>query len=86
MAEQDVTDELRQQSADPIQIRSEAGKITITIDVASVELAELARLLAFAQTEKLVRKADFSENVLNVGDDIKREWWQKNKARYLEQR
>jgi hypothetical protein len=34
--------------------------------------------------EQLVKKANFRDEIVDFGTEIKRDWWQKNREQYLE--
>lgn len=36
------------------------------------------------RVEQIVQKAEFSEDILVEAENIKHEWWRKNKDRFLE--
>jgi hypothetical protein len=67
----------------PIEVTSTDDKIVITIERASLELSVLVDLLNRLRIEQLVQKANFSEQLTDIGEQIKKEWWEKNKDRYL---
>jgi len=65
-------------------VQSKEDKIIITIDRSSVAINFLESLLDRLRVEQLVRKAEFSEHILVEAENIKHEWWRKNKDRFLE--
>lgn len=65
-------------------ISSSDTQIIITIDRSLVDINFVNNLVARLRVEQLIKKANFAEEILNVADEIKKEWWEKNKKSYLE--
>lgn len=65
-------------------ISSSGNQIVITIDRSLVDINFVNNLVARLRVEQLIKKANFVEEILNVADEIKKEWWEKNKKSYLE--
>jgi len=65
-------------------VQSREDKIIITIDRSSVAINFLESLLDRLRVEQLVRKAEFIGDIVVEAESIKREWWRKNKDRFLE--
>ena len=65
-------------------IQSHGDQIVITIDRSLMSLEALNRLFERLRVEQLVKKANFSDDVIEIGTEIKRDWWRKNREQYLE--
>lgn len=65
-------------------VQSKENKIIITIDRSSVAINFLESFLDRLRVEQIVQKAEFSEDILVEAENIKHEWWRKNKDRFLE--
>jgi hypothetical protein len=65
-------------------MNSVGNQVVITIDRSLISIDSLNKLFERLRLEELIKKANFSEEVLEIGKEIKSEWWQKNKKRYLE--
>ena len=65
-------------------ISSIGNQIVITIDRSLVDINFVNNLVERLRVEQLINKANFSEEILNVANQIKKEWWEKNKKSYLE--
>ncbi len=65
-------------------IQSRGDQIVITIDRSLMELESFNRLFERMRVEQLVQKANFSDDVIEIGTEIKRDWWRKNREQYLE--
>lgn len=65
-------------------MNSVGNQVVITIDRSLMSIDSLNKLFERLRLEELIQKANFSEEVLDIGKEIKSEWWQKNKERYLE--
>lgn len=65
-------------------VQSKEDKIIITIDRSSVAINFLESFLDRLRVEQIVQKAEFSEDILVEAENIKHEWWRKNKDSFLE--
>lgn len=68
-----------------LSIRSTETKVIITIDKSSVDNDFLNGLFNRLKTEQLLKKADFNEDVLKLSDEIKNDWWEKNKKNFIDE-
>ncbi len=68
-----------------IEVKSTDDKIIITIDRGAVDIDFLTNLLNKFRVEQLIKKANFDEEILKLSKEIKQDWWQKNKAAFLEE-
>ena len=66
------------------EVESRENKLIITIDKSSVDKVFLTNLLNRLRIEQLIKKAEFDEGILDLSKKIKKEWWAKNKKKYLE--
>ena len=41
------------------------------------------RILERFRFEELIQKADFQEDIEDIGEEIKADWWSKNRDKYL---
>ncbi|MBF0102148.1 MAG: hypothetical protein HQK77_14695 [Desulfobacterales bacterium] len=55
----------------------------IKVDLSFINIESLNRLFERLRIEELIQKADFMDDVIEIGKDIKRTWWQKNRNEYL---
>lgn len=66
-----------------ISLQSTPDKYLITIDKSVVEADYILKLLEQIRMEFLAKKVSFDDSVEDVGEEIKMDWWNKNKARLL---
>ncbi len=66
-----------------IQIQSTENTIQIVLDKNVVNIDFLVELLEQLRIEYLAQKIDFAEDIIGIGDEIKKNWWQKNKDEFL---
>lgn len=66
------------------RVKSSDTQIQISIDRSLVDIDSINNLLERLRVEELVKKAKFTEKVLNVAEEIKKNWWKKNKVKYME--
>jgi hypothetical protein len=55
-------------------------KLVLSIDKSNFSEEVLLDVMRIARLEYLIAKADFDESVLEIADEIKRDWWENNKA------
>ena len=44
----------------------------------------MLNLVEKIRLEYLAQKVDFDESIENLGEEIKDDWWQKNKSRFVD--
>lgn len=68
-----------------LEIKSTKDKFIITIDRSTVNARVLTNLIKRLRLEQLVQKANFDDDIVELGEQIKKDWWKKNKKRFLEE-
>jgi len=66
-----------------ISLETQDDKFLITVDKNSFNKEFVIQLIDRLQMEYLAEKVDFSDDIENLGEDIKAEWWKNNKSRLL---
>jgi predicted trehalose synthase len=67
-----------------MKIENKNGEITITID-ASIDKFDLQRLIDYAKYIEAASKSKAKQSdVDKLADEVNSEWWNKNKARFLQ--
>ena len=66
-----------------IQLDTQPDKYMISIDRSSVDRQWLVQLIERLRLEELAGQFDFGEDVEALGDQIKADWWAKNKSRFI---
>lgn len=64
-------------------VTSTADRYIISIDKNSIEREFLLELMERLRIEALIHKADFNEDIVQLGEEIKAEWWQEHKEEFL---
>ena len=64
-------------------IQSVGNQAVITVDLSFMNIESLNRVFERLRTEQLIQKANFSDEINEIGPEIKRTWWQKNRKQYL---
>jgi len=59
------------------------NRFLISIDKTFIEQEFLMRLMNRIRLEYLAKKVDFDEDIEQLEDEIKINWWEKNKVRLL---
>lgn len=66
-----------------IQLNTQNDKYLISIDKSLFDKEWLVKLLENLRVEELARKFDFDESIETLGEEIKADWWAKNKKRFI---
>jgi|JI102314A2RNA_FD_contig_41_94103_length_633_multi_2_in_0_out_0_2 hypothetical protein len=66
-----------------IHLDTQDDKYLISLDKASFDKEWLMGLIERLRMEELARKFNFDEDSEQVGEDIKSDWWNKNKSRFI---
>ena len=66
-----------------IHLDTQDDKYLISLDKASFDKEWLMGLIERLRVEELARKFNFDEDSEQVGEDIKSDWWNKNKSRFI---
>ncbi|MFN8344133.1 MAG: hypothetical protein U0X91_03980 [Spirosomataceae bacterium] len=66
-----------------IHLDTQDDKYLISLDKASFDKEWLMGLLERLRMEELARKFNFDEDIEQPGEDIKSDWWNKNKSRFI---
>ncbi len=67
-----------------IDLQTTNDKFLISIDKNSIDKEFLLNLIEKIRLEYLVRKVDFDEIIEDLGEEIKADWWQKNKDKFIQ--
>ena len=66
-----------------VTLDSSEDRFIISIDKNSVNKDALLRFLENLRLEALAGKVDFEEDIEDLGEEIKKDWWQSNKDKYI---
>ena len=66
-----------------IQVSRNETEMIINIPKSSVAPEVIMRILERFRFEELIQKADFQEDIEDIGEEIKADWWSKNRDKYL---
>lgn len=66
-----------------IDLQTTDDKFLISIDKDSVDKEFLLNLIEKIRLESLIRKADFDESIEDLSEEIKADWWKKNKSKFI---
>ena len=64
-------------------MQSVGNQVVITVDLSFMNIESLNRLFERLRIEELIQKADFSDEITEIGTEIKQSWWQRNREQYL---
>jgi hypothetical protein len=65
------------------QVQYTDETVQMTFDRKHFNEDELLKILSFLRHEFLAKKIDFSEDMESLGNEIKKDWWVKNKNRFI---
>jgi hypothetical protein len=66
-----------------IQLNTQNDKYLISIDKSMFDKEWLVKLLENLRVEELAHKFNFDESIEMLGEEIKADWWAKNKNRFI---
>ncbi len=66
-----------------INLDTQNDRYLISIDKAVFDKEWLLKLLENLRIEELTQKFDFDEDIEDLGEEIKADWWAKNKQRFI---
>ena len=66
-----------------IQLDTQPDKYLISIDRSAIDRQWLVQLIERLRMEELAAQFDFGEDVEALGEQIKADWWEKNKSRFI---
>jgi hypothetical protein len=64
-------------------IQAVGNEAIITVDLSLMDIESLNVMFERLRTEQLIKKADFKEDIVEIGEEIKGSWWERNRERYL---
>ena len=67
----------------PITVETTGQTVHITFDKTLVPMDFLNDLLKTLEIEYLAKAINFSDEIIQVGEDLKKDWWQRNKGEFL---
>ncbi|MCU0339333.1 MAG: hypothetical protein MUE30_05580 [Spirosomaceae bacterium] len=69
-----------------ITIDSLKEKYLITVDKDSIDADTLFSILKTFRVEHLAQKSNIGDEIFEIGEKIKQDWWEKNQFRFVENR
>nr|NQU90590.1 hypothetical protein [Bacteroidota bacterium] len=60
------------------------SRFLISIDKSIFDQETILGLLNRLRMEYLIKKADLGDDIEQLGEEIKTDWWKKNKGRFIE--
>ena len=66
-----------------IELKSYKNKYLISLDKSYFDKEILYNLLERLRIEYLAKKISFNKSIEDLGEEIKEEWWKKNKDKFL---
>jgi len=66
-----------------LKIQSESNQIIISMNKNNFDENYLLRMIERMNIEYLAKKADFSENIVDLTDEINQNWWKEKGKKFL---
>lgn len=66
-----------------LTIENTTERVLISIDKNFINTEALAKIIRFLELETMAQQINFNSELLELGNEIKQEWWQENKNRLL---
>jgi len=70
----------------PIVFEDTGKNFLISLDKSAFEADVILKILNRFRIEYLARKSGFGEEAESIGEEIKAEWWENNKQRFINQK
>jgi hypothetical protein len=67
------------------QVEHTAETVQVTLDRNFFNDEELLSILRYLRVEYLAKKINFGEDIEELGEEIKTNWWAKNKLRFIKE-
>jgi len=64
-----------------LTIENTPERVLISIDKTLINTEALANIIRFLELETMAQQINFNPELIELGNAIKQEWWQKNKNR-----
>ncbi len=68
-----------------ISLETEGDEFVIRLKKNSINETFVMELLRRLRMEQLAKEIDFDSGIDSLGEEIKADWWEKNKARFLKE-
>jgi hypothetical protein len=68
-----------------IHLDTNSDKYVISIDKKALDKTWLIKLVEKLRVEELAQQFDFNEEIEEIGEQIKSDWWKKNKHRFIDE-
>jgi hypothetical protein len=66
-----------------IEVKNQKDKFLITLDKSYFDKESLYGILEKLRIEYLANKVNFDASIEKLGEEIKEDWWKKNKKKYI---
>ena len=66
-----------------VEFQSANGKYIISIEKEAIDPDTLLKVLEWLHLEGLAKRAGINESIDTLADEIKTDWWQRNRDRFL---
>jgi hypothetical protein len=66
------------------QVQHKEEDVIITINRKLINMNTLENILERLRVDYLAQQVDFNENILTLGNEIKRKWWEQNGKEFLQ--
>ena len=66
-----------------IEVQTSPDRYIISIDKSLMDKDVLFSFLERLKLEELARKVNFDESILEIGEEINKNWWKNNKSRFI---
>jgi hypothetical protein len=66
-----------------LQLETTPEKFVVSIDKNIITKELLVRMFERVRIEYLAQKIDFDEDITEIGEEIKTEWWKNNKEQFI---
>ena len=66
-----------------LNIQTKGNELTIKLNLDGFDKGYIIELIKRLQIEAVAQRSGITEEILQVAEDIKRDWWEKNGAAFM---
>ncbi len=66
-----------------LTIENTPERVLISIDKTLINTEALTKIIRFLELETMAHEINFNPELVELGNNLKQEWWQENKTRLL---
>jgi len=78
-----ITNNAKPNTMRKVTVQSSDDQFIVSIDKDAINKEALLQFIDNLRLESLAEKVDFGKDIEELGEEMKKEWWQTNKDRFI---